>query len=397
MEEAVVIERIDAFVFRCPIADPVTTSFGEMRDRPAVFVRVEAAGGAFGWGEIFANWPAAGAEHRANLLMMDIAPLVLGERFESPQDLFDTLVRKTHIRAIQCGEQGPFRQAIAGLDIALWDLFARRRGCPVRNLLGAASAELIPAYASGIDVRKGAATLAAARERGHTCFKVKVGFDIAADAAAVRTLAGTLRHEERLFADANQAWDTDQAAAFLEQIDGAPLGWLEEPIPVDAPQSDWQQLASRSTVPLAGGENIAGLEDFNDAIAAASLSILQPDVVKWGGITGCRAVAASAIAAGRTYCPHFLGGGIGLVASAHVLAAVGGSGLLEVDVNPNPLRDELVDTEAALGNGRWSLGGRPGLGIETLPSSIDHYQTLYLTRGTRTCIPVGTASLRSVG
>lgn len=59
----VTITRIEAFAFRAPIKTPVETSFGRMSDRPAVFLRIEDADGAFGQGEVFANWPAAGAEH----------------------------------------------------------------------------------------------------------------------------------------------------------------------------------------------------------------------------------------------------------------------------------------------------------------------------------------------
>lgn len=383
MEEGVVIERLEAFVYRYPIASPVATSFGVMRDRPAVFVRVEAADGAFGWGEIFANWPAAGAEHRARLLMMDVADLALGARLHEPGELFESLERKTRIRAIQCGEQGPFRQVIAGLDIALWDLFARRRGLPLKNLLSPAAPEQTPAYASGVEIGRAAAAIPAARRDGHTHFKVKVGFDVADDAAAIRALFASLNDGEALYADANQAWGLDEASAFLRSLRGAPLGWLEEPMPVDAPPADWERLAAVSDVPLAGGENIAGAAAFAEAVADGFLSVMQPDVAKWGGVTGCLAVAKAALAAGRTYCPHFLGGGLGLIASAHLLAAVGGPGRLEVDVNPNPLRDALVDASAAVEGGMWSIGEGPGLGVEALPDEIDKFQTLKMTRDRR--------------
>ena len=82
------IARIQAWAFRCPTKKPVATSFGVMHDRPAVLVRVEDSDGSFGWGEIWANWPAAGAEHRVRLLQMDIADLVLGQQATSPADLF---------------------------------------------------------------------------------------------------------------------------------------------------------------------------------------------------------------------------------------------------------------------------------------------------------------------
>jgi D-galactarolactone cycloisomerase len=101
-----------------------------------------------------------------------------------------------------------------------------------------------------------------------------------------------------------------------------------------------------SRVPLAGGENLIGFREFDAAIAAGHLGVIQPDICKWGGISGCIAVARRAIAAGRRYYPHWLNSGIGLHAAAHVLAAVGGDGLLEHDAMeilsrlcwPNPSR-----------------------------------------------------------
>jgi len=140
MVKAVEISRIDVSVFRVPIDIPVATSFGVMTTRPAVFVRLTDTGGAFGWGEIFANWPAAGAEHRARLLIEDIADLVIGFRADTPSALFEYLTDRTHVRALQCGEWGPFRQVIAGLDCALWDLFARRNGLPLAQYINAGAA-----------------------------------------------------------------------------------------------------------------------------------------------------------------------------------------------------------------------------------------------------------------
>lgn len=90
MTQAVLITRIEGFAFRSPIAKPVETSFGIKRDRPAVFVRLEDDTDAFGWGEVFANWPAATAEHRINLLERDIAPLILGRAWAHPETCFGT-------------------------------------------------------------------------------------------------------------------------------------------------------------------------------------------------------------------------------------------------------------------------------------------------------------------
>ena len=69
------IEKIAVYVFRVPLSHPVETSFGRMRDRPAVFLSLTDRQGCTGWGEVFANWPAAGAEHRAHLIIEDLSAL----------------------------------------------------------------------------------------------------------------------------------------------------------------------------------------------------------------------------------------------------------------------------------------------------------------------------------
>ncbi|MEQ8824875.1 MAG: mandelate racemase/muconate lactonizing enzyme family protein [Filomicrobium sp.] len=380
MSEDVVIKRVEAFVFRHPIAKPVATSFGVMRDRPAVFVRLEDQHGAFGWGEIFANWPVAGAEHRARLLDMDIADLVLGLHLSKPSELFSKLSPDTHVRAVQCGELGPFRQVIAGLDAASWDLFARKRGLPLRQLLREKSSHAVPVYASGIAIHNAVKEIPKARMAGFSAFKVKVGFDLKTDVSELRRAARELGEGEALFADANQAWHFASAKYFVDRVADVELGWLEEPIRVDDCADDWQQLAEASSVPLAGGENIATTAAFENAIELGALNVIQPDVAKWGGITGIMAVARKALAAGRRFCPHFLGGGIGLLASAHCLAAAGGDGLLEVDLNSNPLRSAFLPDADAFSGGQLALSAAVGLGVEALPEEILPLQTLSVSR-----------------
>ena len=165
-------------------------------------------------------------------------------------------------------------------------------------------------------------------------------------------------------ADANQAWQPDAATAMAERLAPFGLDWLEEPIRADRSWEAWRRLADRSPVPLAAGENIAGDPAFDAAIAAAALRVLQPDLAKWGGFSGCLPVARRALAAGLRFCPHSLGGGIALLASAHCLAAAGGDGLLEIDANPNPLRSLLAGPLAQPSEGVCRLSELPGLGIE---------------------------------
>lgn len=370
---AFAIGRVTARAFRAPVAMPVATSFGIMRNRPAVFVRLEDTDGCFGWGEAFANWPAAGAEHRVNLLMDDVADLVLGRSWSGPAQMSAELGAATRIRALQCGEPGPFAQVLAALDIAAWDLVARRQGKPLAQMLAPEAAARAPAYASGIHIDAAEREIPRARALGFSAFKAKVGFDTASEPRKLADIFAGLAPGELLFADANQAWTADQAQACLEATPF--LGWMEEPIPADSSPADWRRLAALG-IPLAGGENISTLPEFAQTIEAGALSYIQPDVAKWGGVTGCLAVAQQAMGAGRTYCPHFLGGGIGLLASAHVLAAAGGAGLLEVDLNPNPLRDAICDLSGHVRDGHWRLSAAAGLGITELPEELAAFEVL---------------------
>ena len=127
-DRALTIARIEASIFRVPLQTPVATSFGTMRDRPALLVKVSDADGVFGWGEVWCNWPVSAAEHRIRLLTEDLAELVLGKSFADARACFAFVSQRVEIKALQAGEPGPYAQAIAGLDIALWDLSARRAG-----------------------------------------------------------------------------------------------------------------------------------------------------------------------------------------------------------------------------------------------------------------------------
>jgi len=359
-------------VLRWPVRVPVRTSFGVMHDRPAVLVRIEDDEGACGWGEAWCNFPACGAEHRANLIETLLAPLVVGRSFVSPRAAFADLSTRTAVLAIQSGEPGPIAQAIAGVDIALHDLAARRAGVPLwRRLVdeaGAASTALsgeVPVYASGINPDRPGDTVAALRQAGYTAFKLKVGFGEARDLdnlAAVRAAAGD---GAAVMADANQAWDLESAIAMGRRLVELAPGWLEEPLRADRPWPEWQRLAAACGIPLAAGENAIGDAAFDALIASRAIAVVQPDLAKWGGVSGVLGVIDRIGAAGLRHCPHYLGGGIGLLASAHVLAANARDGSwLEVDANENPLRTLLCPPLATLRAGRIALDARPGLGIE---------------------------------
>src|SRR5467141_4102046 len=331
------IRRVQAFCYRYPLSTPVVTSFGRMLNRPAVFVRVEDEDGQVGWGEVWANFPSTGAEHRARLVNEVLAPMLSGFAAHEPSDVFDTLTRGTSVLALQSGEFGPFAQAIAGIDLAVWDLYARRRNMALWKMLGG-NRNQIRVYASGINPTGSRQMAEAALSRGHRALKLKIGFDLAADRANLASLH-QLVGDGMLAADANQAWSTERALA------------------------------------LAAGENITSRAGFEQVLGDDVLRVVQPDIAKWGGLSVCSGIARDILRSGKIFCPHYLGGGIGLLASAHLLAGVGGDGLLEVDANDNPLRDRFCGPVADIRDGMVTLSDNAGLGIEPDLSSIEQYRT----------------------
>ncbi|WP_458757546.1 mandelate racemase/muconate lactonizing enzyme family protein [Afipia sp. TerB] len=371
--EQFAIRRVRASSYRFPLSTPVVTSFGRMLNRPAVFVQIEDQDGVTGWGEVWSNFPAVGAEHRVRIVNEILAPLIENIAIRDPREMFERLSALTDVLALQSGEPGPFAQSIAGIDLALWDLFAKRQCQPLWKLLGGASPR-IGVYASGINPTGSAAMAEAALRRGHRALKLKIGFDEAQDRDNLMQLRA-LGGYDSLAADANQAWSLDEALKRAPGLAEFNLAWLEEPIRADRPREEWIKLASGVSMPLAAGENVASRDGFAQLLSDGAVKVVQPDAAKWGGLSECVTIARNALQVGRRFCPHYLGGGIGLLASAHLLAAAGGDGLLEIDSNDNPLRDRFCGPVVNVSNGAVTLSDEPGLGLTPDIDSIADLRT----------------------
>lgn len=367
------IARVEAYAFRFPMATPIKVAFGTFRDRPMALVRVIERDGSEGWGDVWCNWPAVGAEYRARLAA-DFGERLVGRTFHGPAQAFEQLSRELEVLVLQTGEPGPVAAMLAGLDIALWDLSARRDGMPLNRYLGGAARSHVPVYCTGINPDAPERFALARQGEGHRAFKLKIGFDMARDLANLRHMREALGPQAVITCDANQAWTLDEAKQFARAAEGLDLQWLEEPLRVDAPAEQWTALAQASSTPLAGGENMRD-HQFDEAIALGALQVIQPDVTKWGGITGNLRVARAAVAAGKRFCPHYFSGGLALLSSLHVLAAAGGTGLLEFDAHPNLGREALVGDLLPVVDGAVPVPTGPGLGVEPDLAPLQRYRT----------------------
>ena len=369
--EKIKLERLEPILLRTKIDTPVITSFGTIPERAVLLVRVEDKDGAVGWGETFGNFPMHGAENRAHLIRDYIAPIILSNAWDSPVHAFDTVTSKTHIMTLQSGDPGSFAQAIAGVDIALWDLVAKKANQPLYQFLGG-NRTTVPTYASGLNPSGFEAIVEQKLSEGYNAFKIKTGFGRKIDFSALTKIRDMIG-DCSLMVDVNQGWDLSTAMNNWPAYSNFNLNWIEEPLPADRPLYEWSKLATQEGSPIAAGENLIGDEQFDKHIKAKVLGIIQPDMCKWGGFTKILPLAKRIVAAGLIYCPHFLAGPIGIMAAAHCLAVAGGNGVLEVDANVNPIRERLTGGLPSINNGHMLISKEPGLGLEPIVAELKRF------------------------
>lgn len=368
----VAIREIEIIALDIPLPAVVKTPMTSISNVVTLLIRVQDGEGVEGWGEIWCNFPRFGLHHRARILREVVVPLVTGRTFTSPVDCFSFLTRATRVLRLQAGEPGPVGAVIAGVDIAMWDIAAKKARQPLWRLLGGRDG----AVQTYVSVGWGAAALERVRahhEMGVRAFKVRSSGNTAAHVAAVEAARNVIGSECELMLDLNSSWDEEAALAGIGALADARLGWLEEPIPVDSSARTWSRLAAVAPMALAGGENMIGERDLLDAVDLGALGVMQPDMTKWGGLSGTLPVAHRIVGAGRRFCPHMFGGGVGTLAAAHLLAASNApGGILEWGVNPNPPRDAMVGRVPH--EGVLQLGEAPGLGIAVPAEVLARYR-----------------------
>lgn len=327
-----------------------------------LLVRVDTDAGLTGWGEAF-GFAASPLTREA--IVRVVAPLCVGREFDEVPAFMAELRRKVHAM----GRHGPVSFALAGIDIALWDIAGKARGEPVHRLLGGGSRDRIPTYASLL--RYGKPDLIArytqeAVARGYQA--IKLHEHLVETVAPGREAAGP---DIAIMVDTNCAWRPDEAIAIARKLERYDLAWLEEPIdPVD----DYEALARlrREThMTIAGGENIGHTAEARGALECGALDIFQPSVTKIGGIVAMRQAIAVAQARGVRVMPHSPYFGPGLIATLHVIAADLPEAMCErfyCELEATPLGDAI-----AAPDGFMRVPQGPGLGIDIDESIIARY------------------------
>jgi L-alanine-DL-glutamate epimerase-like enolase superfamily enzyme len=293
------ISAFDAQSVRVPLTRPWAS---DVTSVGVIATHVVRSDGVEGWG--FSWTPQIGAEAAHALLVNDIAPAALG-RDADPEAVWDPLWRHLH----EAGGGGLTTIALAGLDLALWDAAARARGVSAVDLLGRLRPS-VRAYGSGVNLHYSLDQLLAQVgrwiEAGFGAVKIKVGKpDLSEDidrVAAVRELLGPDRD---LMIDAYQRWDLDVATKSVDALAASAPAWIEEPLRADD-LAGHAELARRIDVPIAVGENLHTVHRFAEYLDAGAAQIVQPNIVRVGGITPFRRIAKLAADRATPLHPHLL-------------------------------------------------------------------------------------------
>jgi L-alanine-DL-glutamate epimerase-like enolase superfamily enzyme len=306
--------RLEVTPARLVLRAPLVTAWGELRERQVLRVRLAWSGDDFGLGEAAPLEPYDGVSLGAVAAALD----AYGEVLRG----LDARAGHAEVLAA-CAAERDLPQALAAIDLALWDRAGRRTGQPVAHLLAAGAATHVAVNATlGAEDRQGAAAEAGAAARaGFGCVKVKVGIgDDAGRVAAVRAAAGP---EMAIRVDANGAWSTaHEALVNLRALAGAGLEYAEEPVHgADALSA----VRAARVVPVAMDETT----DEPGAIESGATDAVCLKVSRCGGITGVMRDARAARAAGsEVYLASSFDGPLGIAAAVHAAAALAASGPL---------------------------------------------------------------------
>ena len=353
------------------------SDFGRIASFDSVLVKVETDDGLVGWGEAKAGVGSAASGYGlAAIINRDLAPLLVAQDPRDVSRLWDVMYNtpregfaldRGHVLP-QLGRRGLSISAIAGVDIALWDLLGKSLGAPVWRLLGGRRAERMPAYASGgwaDEARIGEQLLGYVEQGGFRAVKMRVGVmdgEPHRSAARVRAARTALGPDVKLMADAHGTWTVAEAKAFCRMVEDCDLYWLEEPVTADD-KTGLAEVRRAATVPIATGESEFTRHDFREIAELRAADVLQPDLAIAGGITEGVRIGAIASAYNLRLAPHLWSGAPAFAAGVALAASQSAGFILEYSLGANPLLHELVHEKFAVVDGQLEVPDRPGLGI----------------------------------
>jgi D-galactarolactone cycloisomerase len=325
----------------------------------SLLVRITCDDGSYGWGEALA--PVA-PEVTKEIVDRLLGPVLLGENPGRVGPLWVKLTGLMRERGHLVGHQA---DALAAVDIALWDLAGKACGLPVHALLGGAHRDSIPTYVSGLPKQTDAERAVLAADwaaKGVTAIKLHLGHGVAQDLATYDAVAAAAPGA-RIAVDAHWAYDLASALRLGRGLDERGAWFLEAPlVPEDV--YGHKELALALVTPIALGEAMRNRFEFRAFLQERAVDLCQPDVGRTG-ITEAMQIASLASAFHVPVAPHHsVGLGIAVAAGLHVSAAIEDMPAFEFQPSTMAVANTILTQPLGGGAVSFALPGAPGLGVE---------------------------------
>lgn len=344
----------------------------EIRERTdgsqdALIVRVTTDAGIVGYGEVDGCPLVAKAVIDAPLSHLRVRGLretLIGADPVDTERLWDLMYEST----LYFGREGAVIQAMAGVDIALWDIKGQLLGQPLYALLGGAYRKRVRAYASHMfdfEPEITARRAAEARDAGFTAVKFgwePMGPDPDLDQRLVAGIRRAVGYPVDVCIDAGLAWDAKTAIQRCHLFEPYDIYWLEEPLHPDDLRG-YQRLTSAVTTRIAAGEEECTVPGFLRLMDEGGIDVVQIDVTRTG-LTQARRIARLAQERGLPCANHNFTTDINVAASLHFLCSIPNALMLEYCVEPSPIRTGVTRTPIQVSDGYAAVPEGPGLGIE---------------------------------
>ncbi len=278
------------------------------------------------------------------------------------------------------GRNGIAQQAMAAVDMALWDIAGKALNKPVHALLGARYRERVRVYASALFTEDPGEMTAVGQKyaaQGFTAAKFgwgPMGRSLAGDVKLVETARRAVGDNVDLLIDAGCAFKARDAIQRVHAFAPYKPFWFEEALAGDDLEGYRQLSAAAGDIRIATGEQECSLDAFEQLITRGNVDVIQPDISRAGGFTECRRIAAMAARHKRLCVFHAWKSGILVAATLHMAAIVPDLPFVEYTVSESPLRRELVHSTVRLERGTATIPQGPGLGVELNEEIVERYR-----------------------